>query len=197
MYDNRILYSSSYTSDPYFFAKVLYSIDSALQKHWRSCSSTVDQASVNDNVLRKSDVQESILDLNFSQILPKSIQDKISLLLNANKDDKDKGNGLGQNGRRFPGTNQDQKDKQDLIYDNDKSHQHWRVKENENFSKVFYSHQKDCPKNSEGKSICMKFFLRGVCTKSCSRVHTLSSEDKNKFEAFVTTFCELVPKADF
>jgi hypothetical protein len=197
MYDNRILYSSSHTSDPYFFAKVLYSIDSALQKHWRSCSSTVDRASVNDNVLRKSDVQESILDLNFTQILPKSIQDKVSLLLSANKDDKDKGNGLGRNGRRFPGATQDQKDKQDLVYDNDKNHQHWRLKENENFSKVFYSHQKDCPKTSEGKSICMKFFLRGVCTKSCPRVHNLSSKEKNKFEAFVTTCRELAPKADF
>jgi hypothetical protein len=115
MYDNRLLYSSSHASDPHFFAKVMFTIDSALQKHWRSCSSALDRASVNDNILWKSEVQDSILGLNFSQIMPKLIADKISSSLIPLKDDKDKGNGFVKNGRRFLGANQEGKDKQDLV----------------------------------------------------------------------------------
>ncbi len=87
-----------------------------MQSHWRSCSSAADRPSVNDNILRMSDVQDSML--------PESISDKVLVLINTNKDEKDKGNGLGKNGKRFLGANQDNKDKQDLVYDNDKSHQH-------------------------------------------------------------------------
>jgi hypothetical protein len=36
MYDNRLKYTSYQTSNPYFFAKVMFTIDNALQSHWRS-----------------------------------------------------------------------------------------------------------------------------------------------------------------
>jgi hypothetical protein len=39
MYKNHLMYMSLQASDPYFFAKVLFAIDNALQIHWRSCSS--------------------------------------------------------------------------------------------------------------------------------------------------------------
>jgi hypothetical protein len=68
-------------------------------------------------------------------MLPKSISDKVQTMMNVNKDDRDKGNSLGKNGKRLPGALQDNKDKQDLIYDNDKDHHHWKVKESENFAK--------------------------------------------------------------
>jgi len=73
MYDNRLRYSSFQASDPYFFAKVLFTIDNALQTHWHSCSSVPDRSSVNDNILRMSDIQASVLSLNFNQHLPKVI----------------------------------------------------------------------------------------------------------------------------
>jgi len=99
-------------------------------------------------------------------MLPKSISDKVQVQSNANKDDRDNGNAWGKNGKQLPWVDQDNKDKQDLIYDNDKDHHHWKVKESENFSKIFYSRQKECPRTSDGKLICMKFFLCGVCVKS-------------------------------
>jgi hypothetical protein len=77
MYDNRLRYSSFQTSDPFFFAKVLFTMDNALQTHWHSCSSVSDRSSVNDNVLKMSDIQASVLSLNFNQHLPKVITDKI------------------------------------------------------------------------------------------------------------------------
>jgi hypothetical protein len=85
-------------------------MDNALQCHWRSCSSAVDCSSVNDNVLRMSDTQESILRLSFKQMLPRSISNKVQIQINANRDDKDKGNGWGRNGKRLPGANQEIKE---------------------------------------------------------------------------------------
>jgi hypothetical protein len=40
------------------------------------------------------------------------------------------------------GSNQDSnKGKQEIIYDNDKNHANWHVKQGEDFSKVFYKNQ--------------------------------------------------------
>jgi hypothetical protein len=50
MYENRIMYTTLHSVDPFFFAKVLYAIDNALQIHWRSCSASDDRLSVNDSV---------------------------------------------------------------------------------------------------------------------------------------------------
>jgi len=77
IYENRLLYNSSQANDQFFFARVMFAIDNALQKHWRSCSSALDRVSVNDDVLNMAAVQESILNLNFNQRLPKSISDKV------------------------------------------------------------------------------------------------------------------------
>jgi hypothetical protein len=43
IYNNRMIYSSIFASDPYFYAKILFTIDNALQTHWRSCSSADDR----------------------------------------------------------------------------------------------------------------------------------------------------------
>jgi len=79
-----------HSSNPYFHVKVMFTMDNALQSHWRSSSSATDRPSVNDNILRMSDMQDSILRLNFNQMLPKLISDKVLVLINANKDEKEK-----------------------------------------------------------------------------------------------------------
>jgi len=127
-------------------------------------------------------------------MLPKTIWDKVLAQLTPPKDDKDKGK---FNGKKFPGRFQGKEDEQDLIDDNDKSHQHWKLKENENFSRAFYRNQKECPKTVDGRLVCMKFFLRGVCTKSCSRAHTLNKEDTKAFDKFVAECRVGAGKPDF
>jgi len=197
IYENRIIYSSAQATDPYFFAKIMFTIDNALQKHWRSCSSPSDRSSVNDTVLNMSAAQEPILSLNFTRAIPKSIADKVSFQLakdEKRKDDKNSGNGKG---KRFPGAHHDNDDKQEMVYDNDKSHQKWRIKENENFSRTFYRNQKECPKTSDGKLIWMKIFVHGLCVKSCSRAHSLSAEDSKNFNEFVEGCREKAKKPDF
>lgn len=193
IYDNRLIYSSIYASDPSFYAKILFTIDNALQIHWRSCSSATDRLSVNDRVLRMTDIQDSILRLNFNQMLPKSINDKV-LSQQENKDGKFNGGGK-HNGKKVPGGEFDKN--KDIIHDTDKNHSHWRLKENENFAQTFYKNQKECPRTSDGKQICMKFFLRGLCTKSCPRTHTLNKEDEKKFETFINNCREGAGKPDF
>jgi hypothetical protein len=127
-----------------------------------------------------SDIQDSILRLNFSQALPKSIIDKLSSH-DLNRDGKIKGGG----GKSAGKSEQGDSDKQDLVYDNDKKHVSWCLKDNENFMTMFYKNQKDCPKTFEGRHLCMKFFIRGLCTKSCPRSHHLSKEDEKKIETYL------------
>jgi hypothetical protein len=169
MYGNRNMYLTQHFADPFFFAKVLFAIENALQSHWRSCSTASDRLSVNGTVLRMQDVQESILSLSFSRQIPKSISDRFSNYLdkNSEKDDKNHGKNGKSNGKngKNGGGNYDGKHKdkdQEVLYNPDKSNPHWRLQEGENFSKIFYNHQKDCPKTSNNKLICMKF-LSEVC----------------------------------
>ncbi len=82
------MYTTLYNADPFFFGKVLYAIDNALQVHWRSCSANDDRLSANDRVLLMEDVQESILGFSFTRNIPKSISDKIQNYLD--QKDKDK-----------------------------------------------------------------------------------------------------------
>lgn len=177
MYQNRIMYSSLHATDPSFFAKVLFSIDSALQIHWRSCCQASDRSSVNDKVLLMQEHQDQILRHNFIQQLPKAILDKIDFLNNKKPP---------YGGKRYPIPDRD-KDNQnkETITDPDKSHLRWRIKEGENFAQIFYANQRKCPKTKDGKTICMKLFLRGICEKSCTRAHKLSPEDEQAFDNFV------------
>jgi len=43
----------------------------------------------------------------------------------------------------------------------------------------------------------MKFFLHGVCVKSCIRVHSLSADDTKKFDLFVADCRAKAAKTDF
>jgi hypothetical protein len=78
-----------------------------------------------------------------------------------------------------------------------KSKPHWRLKDGENFTKIFYNRQRECPKTSTGKQICMKFFICGIWDSSCNRAHLLSKEDATNFEGFIED-CHLgASKPDF
>jgi len=192
MYENRIMYTTSFTSDSFFFGKVLYAIDNALQVHWRSCSANDDRLSVNDRVLLMEDMQESILGFSFARNIPRTISDKIQNFLdNREKDNNGKngdgkfcGGGNGLNKLKLQGEG---KGKQDVVTNPDKSHPNWRLKDGEKFSKIFYARQKDCPKTADGKVICMKFLIRvGLVVRSqifklgqsCrSKSHTVSTHN--------------------
>jgi hypothetical protein len=155
MYQNRIMYTSLQTTDPSFFAKVLFAIESALQIHWRSCSQAPNRASVNDKVLLMQDFQDQILRHNFIQQLPKLLTDKIEYHNNSKSN-----NG----GKRFQTPDRDKDNHgKDITTDPDKTHLRWRIKEGENFAQIFSANQKKCPKTTDGKTICMKLFLRGLC----------------------------------
>jgi hypothetical protein len=73
----------------------------------------------------------------------------------------------------------------------------WHVKQGEDFAKVFYKNQKLCPKTHDGKTICMKYFLRGFCDKSCTRAHTLTPDDEKAFGHYAFSCHEGAAKPDF
>jgi hypothetical protein len=72
----------------------------------------------------------------------------------------------------------------------------WRLKDNKNFSSVFYKNQKECLKTANGKKICMKFYKRGVCFKSCPRAHAMSKGKEKSFD-FIQNCREGASKPDF
>jgi hypothetical protein len=139
MYENRLMYTSLQASDPSFFTKVLFAIDNALQIHWRSCLISEDQLSVNDRILFMDDTQDSILHHNFIQQIPKSISDKVISTQEGTREGKFNTGGKPQghqgNGNDF------NKGKIEIINNTDKNHAHWRVKQCEEFAKVFYKNQ--------------------------------------------------------
>jgi hypothetical protein len=122
-----------------------------------------------------------ILRHNYIQQIPKCIAEKVP---DPNESLKQGGGGGGQGRGKDPKIRKISI-KKDLITDDDKNHKKWRVKPGENFTKVFYFNQKKCPKNKDGKLLCMKFFLRGFCDASCTRIHKLTADDEKAFDKFV------------
>lgn len=187
MYSNRLLYKSQQASDSSFFTQVLFCIDRALQIHWKSCCENSDRESINDRVLLMSGKRDLIIQYNFSYNIPKLLQDKLTKPKPTDTSDKDEKNkdGKGNNGKVDKDNKNKFKSWKDIVTDNDPKHAHWHIQEGENFSRLFYSNQKKCPKTKEGKLICMKLFIRGICDKSCTRVHKLTTEDEKAFDNFV------------
>jgi len=56
-------------------------------------------------------------------------------------------------------------------------HKQWHLKQNENYSNLFWKNTDKCPKTKHGILICMKYFIKGHCTKNCNWAHRLSKED--------------------
>jgi hypothetical protein len=190
MYSNRLLYKSQQTSDNSFFTQVLFCIDRALQIPWRSCCECSNRESVNDRVLLMSDKKDLIIQYYFSYNLPKLLQEKMIKPKPADATEKEfESNGRDRDGRKLKGdkdNNNKFKSWKDIVTDNNPKHAHWRLQDGENFSKLFYFNQKKCPKTKEGKLLCMKLFIRGICDKSCTRVHKLTAEDEKAFDEFVS-----------
>ncbi len=89
-----------------------------------------------------------------------------------------------------PGKKLDPKDNDSKEFNKKKqcvedSHKHWHNKSNENFSERFWKHSSKCPKTKNGAIICMKFFIKGFCSKNCNIAHKLSPEEESEFESFI------------
>jgi hypothetical protein len=186
MYSNRLMYKSLQASDNSFFSQVLFCIDRALQIHWKSCCECSDRESVNDRVLFMSVKRDLIIQHNFTYNIPKLLRDKLFQSKKVEPEQK------VENGRANKLLGEYDKDKKhqfkswkDIITDNDPKHVNWRLQDGENFSQRFYLNQKKCPKTKDGKTICMKLFICGICDKSCTRAHKLSPEDEKAFNEFV------------
>jgi hypothetical protein len=165
MYSNHLLYKSQQASNSSFFTQVLFCIDNALQIHWCTCCKFSDRESVNDRILLMSEKRDLIIQYNFTYNIPKLLQDKLikpKPTDTGNKDEKDK-EGKGNKLKGDKDNKNKFKSLKDIVTDNDPKHAHWHLQDGENFSKIFYCNQKKCPKTKDGKLICMKLFIRGIC----------------------------------
>jgi len=131
--------------------------------------------------------RDLIIQHNFTYNIPKLLRDKLFQSKKVEPEQK------VENGRANKLLGEYDKDKKhqfkswkDIITDNDPKHVNWRLQDGENFSQRFYLNQKKCPKTKDGKTICMKLFICGICDKSCTRAHKLSPEDEKAFNEFVS-----------
>ena len=99
--------------------------------------------------------------------------------LNGKDPDKNEDHGKG-NGKFKNKQNEDQKP----VYNNNKNHKKWRLQDGKEYSNIFFLHQKQCPKTTDGKQMCMKFLIRGLCEASCTTAQKLSQEDQTNFDRF-------------
>jgi len=127
MYRYRIVYASMQGSDSAFYAKVFFAIDNALTIHWKSFVDTDDRQEVNDSILLSNGTQDSIISLNFSRSIPKSITERIlELEKKPNEKDTDKNEDHGKGNGKFKNKqNEDQKP----VYNNNKNHKKWRLQD--------------------------------------------------------------------
>jgi hypothetical protein len=183
--NNRIYYRSLHDADPTFLTQVLYAIDRALQFHWLSCSENSDRRSVNIKILQIQDLQNNIERHNFDYIIPKTLSDKFHSNDEDNKSTKS--NDLKSNKTKREKELEKEKFKKQHV--DETLHKQWHLKQNENYSDLFWKNTDKCPKTKNGTLICMKYFIKGHCTKSCNRAHRLSKEDEKSFDELVAKCC--------
>jgi hypothetical protein len=127
------------------------------------------------------DLQNNIERHNFSYVLPRVLLNKFL------PDSSDIPSGSENNGKRILKKrdkieiDKDNKKKQ-RIKDNDEQ---WHIKPNEIFSELFWKNTSHCPKTKNENIICMKFFIKGFCTKTCNRAHKLTTKEEKEFEEFL------------
>jgi len=175
-----VYYHSLHNADKSFLTQVLFAIDRALQIYCQSCRNTEYRRTVNSKILQMQDLQNNIERHNFSYVLPQVLLDKLL------PDPSDIPSGSENNGKKIP----KKRDKIEIDNDNKKkqriedNHKQWHVRPNENFSELFWKNTFHCPKTKNGNIICMKFFVKGFCTKTCNRAHKLTTKEEKEFEEF-------------
>ncbi len=181
MMKHRPMYHSCHESDHTFLSQVFFSIDRALQIHWLFCGDNSNRSNVNDRILFMQDAQLHIEQHNFSHLLPSVLLDRIP-----NPNFKTPGPGGANGGKNGKGRKSDDKDgnknKKSRITDD---HSTWHIQEGDDFSSLFYANKNQCPMTEDGTLICMKFFIRGFCDKSCNRTHEISQDKEKEFESFL------------
>ncbi len=181
MMKHRQMYHSCQESDHTFLSQVFFAIDRALQIHWRSCADNSTGSNVNDRILFMDDSQSNIEHHNFSHLLPTVL---LSRIPNPNNKQGGRGgDGKYKNGRKNDGKDDNNNGKKQRVTDD---HNHWHIKDGEDFSDLFYNNKNKCPKTEDGTLICMKLFIRGFCDQSFTRAHKLSKDKEKEFEIFLT-----------
>jgi len=146
--------------------QVLQRLDLAIQLHLASCL----------HEESRGDVDDSCLDLrtDFGEIMASKFKVEVFDCLKIKASEPE-----NKSNKRQRGGKDDE-----LFIQNKSVNSSWKLRANEQFSKVFHRHAEKCPKDN-GNLICMRFFIEGSCLSSCKRLHQLSTDGTKKFDKFV------------
>ena len=158
-------YEARQMNDSTFMTQVLQRLDLAIQLHLASCL----------HEESRGDVDDSCLDLktDFGEILANKFKVEVFDCLKTKVIEPE-----NRTNKRHGGKDDE------LFVQNKSINSSWKLRSNEQFSKVFHRHVEKCPKDN-GNLICMRFFIKGSCLPSCKRLHQLSSDGAKKFDKFV------------
>jgi hypothetical protein len=211
---NKPNYDSLQKNDASFLTQYLYSIDLAVQTHLASCLMETTRSSVNDDCLDFRVNQANVIRRQFSLVLPTCL--RVSASVTPEKEDhgivagngKIPGKDIGAHKRIFDELYQDFLNKGGLQpgggnpnggknkVKNNRPNPSWTIKEGEHFGNVFHKNISTCPKQGS-KYVCLKFWIRGECTKTCKFVHAdLNQETRGKVDKWVKECRANAPTGD-
>mmetsp|Transcript_28324 Transcript_28324/g.40581 ORF Transcript_28324/g.40581 Transcript_28324/m.40581 type:complete len:194 (-) Transcript_28324:423-1004(-) len=191
---NKFIYDSLQANKSTFFAKILYSIDAAVQTHLESCMMSDDRIDVDDGCLDFNNDQTAVCCRQFACSLPPTILKKLTnpekVIHNDDDDDNDSAS------KRLKKKRRGNEDIDDKVFKNNSPTRAWLLHKDEKFGKVFHKHIASCPKDGE-QPICLRFWIKGSCFKNCKNIHGKISQDaRSAFDDWVKS-CRLNSKPDF
>ena len=174
MIEHGVIYEARQHDDPTFLTQVLFAIDSRVQLHLASCEEHPNREDVDDQVIDFASGHRDIRLGSFFHALPDCLKLKATEQVQKDTNKRSNANTGGRNGQ----------DSQEKRIKNEKLNQKWKLRDNEPFHDVFNKNCRHAPKDN-GKAICLKWFVKGFCEKSCPRQHELSAGSEQLLDKFV------------
>ena len=178
--DNCMEFESLTEADPLYPAKMLYCVDTRVQRYLGQCKRLNDREDVNENLVKFDDITENSLNQCFNITLPVAFQfmqdkgneNKNHVLLKSPGKKRKRKDGAPKDGATNRVQNTDQDD--DFKMKPEESwKKHWAGKLNGD--KPFWDKTK-CEKND--CQMCPRFHIRGDCFDDCYNKESHVSKDK-------------------
>ena len=172
---NLINYESQSLNDPAFIASVLTAIDTRVNCWLMDCATKPLRCNVDDELVDFSDLQKTIRIRQFSFTLPPSIRSHIS-----------------SNKRRDPPSNDDEgREQKRQPIQNPKKNSRWKLREGEDYRKVFADKHIDKRPSVNGVNICPRWHIRGVCFTGCNLKDTHKDISDPEIRRQMDAYCKL------
>ena len=173
--NNLICYESQSMNDNSFIPSILTAIDTRVNCWLTDCATKPHRCNVDDEMVDFADIQKAIRIRHFSFTLPPSIRSHISSTKRREhppNEDEGKGN------KRQP-------------IQNPKKNGRWRLKDGEDYRKIFCDKHIDQRPSMDGVNVCPRWHIRGVCFTGCNLSDTHREITDPETKRQMDNYCKL------